>query len=144
MHLMLCSDVDCTRLLIESVNELTEWMARDNKIYPEILYWIPKYILMRGFKSLLDLGIMSPQFKALAHSQDLIGGETSQRGTFELNFTRYRPSILQCQVVSSMARTGLNNSYPSCSKLHTLNGSIAMSCSMTDAKAICTQRVQKK
>ncbi len=73
MHLMLCSDEDRTRLLIESVNELTEWMARDNKPNPEILYWIPKYILMRGVKSLLDLGIMSPQFKALAHSQDLIG-----------------------------------------------------------------------
>ncbi len=48
-------------------------MARDNKTDPEILYWIPKYILMRGVKSLSDLGIMSPQFKALAHSQDLIG-----------------------------------------------------------------------
>ncbi len=73
MHLMLCSNEDRTRLLIESVSKLTEWMARDNKTDPEILYWIPKYILMRGVKSLLDLGIMSPQFKALAHSQDLIG-----------------------------------------------------------------------
>jgi hypothetical protein len=70
---MLCSDEDCTRLLIESANELTEWMTGDNKTNPEILYWIPKYILMRGVKSLSDLGIMLPQFKALAHSQDLIG-----------------------------------------------------------------------
>jgi hypothetical protein len=73
MHLMLCSDKGHTRLLIESVHELTEWMARDNKTNPEILYWIPKYILMRGVKSLSDLGIMLPQFKALAHSQALIG-----------------------------------------------------------------------
>jgi hypothetical protein len=69
MHLLLCSDEDQTRLLIASVNELTEWMARDNKTNPEILYWIPKYILMRGVKSLLDLGIMLPQFKALAHEE---------------------------------------------------------------------------
>jgi hypothetical protein len=73
MHLMLCPDEDCTRLLMESVNKLTEWMARDNNTNPEILFWIPKYILMRGVKPLLDLGIMSPQFKALACSQDLIG-----------------------------------------------------------------------
>ncbi len=70
MHLMLCPDEDCTRLLIESVNDLTEWMAWDNNTDPEILYWIPKYILMRGVKPLLDLGIMLPQFKALARSQD--------------------------------------------------------------------------
>jgi hypothetical protein len=47
MHLMLCPDEDRTRLLIESVNKLTEWMAWDNNTDPEILYWIPKYILMR-------------------------------------------------------------------------------------------------
>jgi hypothetical protein len=80
MHLMLCSDEDCTRLLIESLNELTEWMARDNKTNPEILYWLPKYILMRRVKYLLDLGIMSPQFKALAHSQDLIGWRDFKEG----------------------------------------------------------------
>jgi hypothetical protein len=86
MHLMLCSDEDCTRLLIESVNELTEWMARDNKTNPEILYWIPKYILMRGVKSLLDLGIMLPQFKALAHSQDLIGWRDFTEGYISTQF----------------------------------------------------------
>ena len=86
MHLMLCSDEDCTRLLIESVNELTEWMARDNKTNPEILYWILKYILMRGVKSLSDLGIMSPQFKALAHSQDLIGWRDFTEGYISTQF----------------------------------------------------------
>ncbi len=55
MHLMLCFDEDRIRLLIESANKLKEWMAWDNKTNPEILYWIPKYILMRGVKSLLDL-----------------------------------------------------------------------------------------
>jgi hypothetical protein len=86
MHLMLCSDEDRTRLLIESVNKLTEWMARDNKTNPEILYWIPKYILMRGVKSHLDLGIMLPQFKALAHSQDLIGWRDFTKGYISTQF----------------------------------------------------------
>jgi hypothetical protein len=61
-------------------------MARDNKTDPEILYWIPKYILMRGVKSLLDLGIMSPQFKALAHSQDLIGWRDFTEGYISTQF----------------------------------------------------------
>jgi hypothetical protein len=72
-HLMLCSDDNRTRLLVENVDELTKWMSQDNKTDPEILYWIPKYILMRGDKPLTMMGFMSPQFKALANSQDLIG-----------------------------------------------------------------------
>jgi hypothetical protein len=48
-------------------------MSRDNKTDTEILYWIPKYILMRVDKPLFKMGFMSPQFKALAKSQDLIG-----------------------------------------------------------------------
>jgi hypothetical protein len=48
-------------------------MSQDNQTDPEILYWIPKYILMRGDIPLSAMGSMSPQFKALATSQDLIG-----------------------------------------------------------------------
>ena len=57
MHLMLCPDEDCTKLLTGNVNELMEWMAQDNKTDPEILYWIPKYILMRGDKPLSEMGL---------------------------------------------------------------------------------------
>ncbi len=49
------------------------WMSQDNRTDPEILYQgIPKYILMRGYKPLSEMGFMSPQFKALTKSQDLI------------------------------------------------------------------------
>ncbi len=65
---------------------MTEWMARDNNTGPEILYWIPKYILMRGVKPLLDLGIMSPQFKALARSQYLIGWRDFTEGYISAHF----------------------------------------------------------
>jgi hypothetical protein len=61
-------------------------MAQDNNTNPEILYWIPKYILMRGVKPLLDLGIMSPQFKALARSQDLIGWRDFTEGYISTHF----------------------------------------------------------
>jgi hypothetical protein len=65
---------------------MAEWMARDNKTDPEILYWIPKYILMRGTKPLSELGIMSHQFKALARSQDLIGWREFTEGNISTHF----------------------------------------------------------
>ncbi len=48
-------------------------MSQNDQTDPEILYWIPKYILMRGDIPLSAMGSMSPQFKALATSQNLIG-----------------------------------------------------------------------
>jgi hypothetical protein len=61
-------------------------MARDNKTDPEILYWIPKYILIRGDKPLLKMGCMSPQSKALACSQDLIGWRDFTEGYISTHF----------------------------------------------------------
>ena len=70
---MLCPDTSCTQLLGKNVTDLAAWMSQADQTDPEILYWIPKYILMRGDVPLLAMGSMSPQFKALATSQDLIG-----------------------------------------------------------------------
>ncbi len=85
-HLMLCPDDNCTRLLVENVDELTTWMSQGNKSDTEILYWIPKYILMRGDKPLSMMGFMSPQFKALASSQDLIGWKDFTEGHISTHF----------------------------------------------------------
>jgi hypothetical protein len=85
-HLMLCPDESRTQLLIDTVNELTKWMAKDNITDPEILYWILKYILMRGEKPLSQMGFMSPQFKALATSQDLIGWRDFTEGHISTHF----------------------------------------------------------
>ena len=70
---MLCPDDSRTKLLNDTVGDLISWMSRNDQTDPEILYWIPKYILMRDDKPLSEMGSMSPQFKALAASQDLIG-----------------------------------------------------------------------
>jgi hypothetical protein len=86
MHIMICPDKDRTKLLIENVNELIEWMAQDNRTNPEILYWIPKYILMRGDKPLSEMGAMSHQFKAIANSQDLIGWRDFTEGCISTHF----------------------------------------------------------
>ena len=63
-------------------------MAKDNITDPEILYWIPKYkyILMRGDTPLSQMGFMSPQFKMLANSQDLIGWIDFTKGHISTNF----------------------------------------------------------
>jgi hypothetical protein len=91
---MLCPDEDCTKLLIENVEDLIEWMARDNKTYPEILYWISKYILMRGDKPLSEMGCILPQFKALACSQDIIGWRDFTEGYISTHFYKIQPSHL--------------------------------------------------
>ena len=62
------------------------WMSRDDQTDPEILYWIPKYILTRGNRPLSELGFMSPQFKALAASQDTIGWREFTEGHISTHF----------------------------------------------------------
>jgi hypothetical protein len=47
-HLLLCSNEDRTQIFIENTDKLERWLERDRITDPEITYWIPKYILMRG------------------------------------------------------------------------------------------------
>jgi hypothetical protein len=47
-HLMQCLDEDYTRLPIDNVDKLAKWLEIDGITNPELLYWIPKYILMRN------------------------------------------------------------------------------------------------
>jgi hypothetical protein len=61
-------------------------MSQDNRMDPEILYWIPKYILIRGSKPLLEMGFMSPQFKLLAKRQGLIGWRNFTEGYISTHF----------------------------------------------------------
>jgi hypothetical protein len=71
-HLMQCPDKDRTRLFIETVEELEKWMETDQKTDPELLYWIPKFILMQNDKPFSQLGYMSDKMRALAESHDKI------------------------------------------------------------------------
>jgi hypothetical protein len=101
---MLCLDDNCTILLVESVNELTTWMSQDNKTDPEILYWIPNYILMRGHKPLSMIGFMSPQFKALANSQDLIGWRDFTEGHIFSCFWKRNVGIREFSLMETKSR----------------------------------------
>ena len=83
---MICPDEGRTKLLSKNVADLTAWMSRDNQTDPEIQYWIPKYILMQGACPLSEMGFMSPQFKALAASQDIIGWREFTEGHISTHF----------------------------------------------------------
>jgi len=83
---MICPDEGRTKLLSKNVADLTAWMSRDDQTDPEIQYWIPKYILMRGARPLSEMGFMSPQFKALAASQDIIGWREFTEGHISTHF----------------------------------------------------------
>jgi hypothetical protein len=87
-HLMLCPDDDRTQLLIENVDELSKWLDKDGKTDPDLTYWIPKYILMRGDKPFLKMGYMSTKLKSLAESQDRIGWKNFTEGHISTHFLR--------------------------------------------------------
>ena len=85
-HLMLCPDADRTRLLQEQVENLQEWLEKDNKTDPELAYWIIKYILMRNSRAWGEMGEMSPQMQVLANSQDKIGWRRFTEGYLSVQF----------------------------------------------------------
>jgi hypothetical protein len=58
-HLMHCPDKDRTRLLIKNVDKIEKWMEMNRRTDPELIYWIPKYILMRNDKPFFHMGHMS-------------------------------------------------------------------------------------
>jgi hypothetical protein len=83
---MLCPDNNRTRLLIKNVDKLSKWLDTDGRTDPELAYWIPKYILMRGDKPFLTMGYMSPKLKALAKSQDQIDWRNFTEGHILTHF----------------------------------------------------------
>ncbi len=94
-HLMPCSDESRTHLLAITVEDMAKWMSKDNLTNPEIRYWIPKYILMRGSKPLAEMGFVSPQFKALVISQDIIGWREFTEGHILSHFYEIQSFYLE-------------------------------------------------
>ena len=68
------------------MGQLETWLNKDEKTKPELAFWIPKYILMRGTKNFPDMGLMSPQMRRLARSQDKIGWRNFMEGRISKEF----------------------------------------------------------
>jgi hypothetical protein len=83
---MQCPDEDRTRLLIKTVEELEKWMETNGRTDPELIYWIPKFILMRDNKPFFQLGYMSDKMRALAASQEKIGWQNFTEGYISWHF----------------------------------------------------------
>jgi hypothetical protein len=85
-HILVCPNDDRTRLLVETTDELCDWLNQEHLTDLELAYWIPKYILMRGDKPFASLGAMSPRMRALAASQDKIGWQNFMEGCISTHF----------------------------------------------------------
>ena len=94
-HLMLCPNQDRTRLLKEQTESLEEWLLQDNKTEPELAYWIPKYIRMRGTRQFAEMGDMSATMRRIAESQDKIGWRRFTEGCISKQFHRRQTFFLQ-------------------------------------------------
>ena len=86
-------------------DDLSEWLNQDYLTHLELAYWIPKYILMRGDKPFASLGTMSPRMRALAISQDKMGGGMSRKDVFPHIFTLSNTTTWLSQAAISMGPT---------------------------------------
>ncbi len=89
-YLMLCPNNGRSKLLIKNTDELSKWLEKKNMTDPELAYWIPKYILMRGNKPFSELGAMSAKMPALAKSQDIIEWHNFTEGHISTHFYEIR------------------------------------------------------
>jgi hypothetical protein len=85
-HIMQCLYEVRTCLLIKNVADLEKWMETDGQTDPELIYWIPKYILMQNDMQFTQLGCMSKMMRALADSQDKIGWRHFTEGYISTHF----------------------------------------------------------
>ena len=70
-HLNLCSNPERTDLLMQMADELERWLRR-HYAHPDIAYWLPRYVKLRGTRRLRDLPGLPRSMRAVAEAQDLI------------------------------------------------------------------------
>ena len=79
-HLNLCPDDTRTKQFKSDVDVLVEWMGKNGNTDTELVYWIPKYILLRGTVKFVDMGPMSTSLREAGQQQDLIGWQAFMEG----------------------------------------------------------------
>ena len=70
-HLNLCGDSEHARLPNEMADKLDEWIS-DNYAHPELAYWNPCYIKLRGTCHISTFHQLLPEMKQVTESQHLI------------------------------------------------------------------------
>ena len=89
-HLNRCLDDGRSLLFSESVDELNEWLAKNQKTDAELRYWLIKFLQFRGERSMTSLGNMSPAVETVATDIDLIGWTDLLHGRIPVSLTRFQ------------------------------------------------------
>ena len=92
-HLMLCPDRDRTRLLHAMADELQSWLSA-NHGHRELVYWIPRYIKLRGTRRLGEMPRTSVDFQRFASQQDLIPWRAFMEGKVSKALFRLQETAL--------------------------------------------------
>jgi hypothetical protein len=79
-HLCKCPSESRTKLFLDTVAELENWLTLNNNTDSELAYWLIKYIQGRGNLKFAELGQLSPNLQQLARSQDKIGWRNMMEG----------------------------------------------------------------
>jgi hypothetical protein len=107
MHLMLCPNQDRTRLLKEQTKSLEEWLHKDDKTEPELAYWIPKYIQMRGTTQFAGGHVSHGATHSGEPKQDWV--EAIHGRLHIQEFNRRQTFFCKCPTTDSTEQTGRNN-----------------------------------
>jgi len=98
-HLNCCPDEGRSLLFIEAVNELENWMIKHDKTDKELRYWLCKYLLFRGERTMCSLGSMTPALTTVAEDIDLIGWHDMLHGRLPTSLTQFQQSY--CASINS-------------------------------------------
>ena len=94
-HLNRCSSEGRTTLHTEMTDDLKKWLY-NNFAHPELAYWIPRYILLRGTSKLSDFPHLSPEMTKVALQQDLIPWKHFMEGKICLELFKLQSHSLAC------------------------------------------------
>ena len=92
-HLNLCENTDRVRLQQDMANRLGSWLEK-NYAHPELQYWLPRYITLRGTRAFSDFPRLSPEMQRVAASQDLIPWTSFMEGKLSKEIFRLQKHTL--------------------------------------------------
>jgi hypothetical protein len=113
-HLNRCPEAGRTLLFKESIASIVAWMHQNNRTDAELAYWLEKYLIYRGTRSLTSLitkgGGGSPGLIKAAASQDLIGWTEFLHGKISINIETIQDlhcTLSPCRITGSDWMKGL-------------------------------------
>ena len=94
-HLNLCPSRDRTRLLYEMTDDLQTWLDT-SYAHTELAYWLPRYIKLRGTRSLTSFPLESREMMNVATALDAIGWVNFMEGKLPKALFSMQASALAC------------------------------------------------